>query len=173
MKASDPLSVERDGQGIGWFMWIVVALSILILSACQPAPTPTEQPTVLPTPLPPEATDTPAVTVEQVEATWKSSPYLDHVHLQNGLTCQSCHNPFPPTGAPDMSVCLSCHGGSYAAVAKLTENLSPNPHASHLGEVPCTTCHGVHKPFVYYCSTCHPEMQYSGRYVTGTPTPAK
>jgi Cytochrome c3 len=146
----------------------------LLITACQGAPAANqapEPPTVLPTPIPPEATNTPSTTVEQVEVTWKTSPYLDRIHLENGLTCQSCHNPFPPTSAPDKSVCLSCHGKTYAGLAELTANVDPNPHASHLGQAPCTDCHGVHKPFVYYCSSCHPEMQYSGRFAVNTSTP--
>ncbi len=149
-----------------------IAAALLVLSACQPVPTPTEQPTVLPTPvtLVPQSA---SLTVDQVMADWSTSPYLDHIHMEKGLTCQSCHDPFPPKEPPDTSVCLSCHGGNYAAVAKLTGNQSPNPHASHLGELPCTICHGVHTPFEYYCSTCHINYIYSGRFVNAerTPTP--
>ena len=36
--------------------------------------------------------------------------------------------------------CKACHG-DYSKLAKMTENLDPNPHHSHLGDVNCTDCH--------------------------------
>ena len=35
--------------------------------------------------------------------------------------------------------CKACHG-DYSKLAKMTENLDPNPHHSHLGDVNCTDC---------------------------------
>lgn len=51
--------------------------------------------------------------------------------------------------------CLKCHE-SYAALAKKTEKLSPNPHFSHMGAVNCEECHRAseQKP-VLMCNQCH------------------
>ena len=51
--------------------------------------------------------------------------------------------------------CLQCHG-PYEKLAKSTENLSPNPHSSHLGAVNCEDCHKANKsePEIM-CNQCH------------------
>ncbi|MBK1623965.1 hypothetical protein CKO32_10340 [Afifella marina DSM 2698] len=36
-----------------------------------------------------------------------------------------------------------------------SEGMSPNPHASHLGEIDCTECHKAHSPSTLFCSVCH------------------
>ncbi len=54
--------------------------------------------------------------------------------------------------------CLGCHGGSYEAVAKLTENLGEwNPHDSlHGGYVSCENCHAEDMSVQRnYCNQCH------------------
>jgi hypothetical protein len=86
-----------------------------------------------------------------------SPSFLGSKHLATGLQCQTCHNPFPPVGAPEAKICLACHGGSYAGVAKLVKS-DPNPHQSHLGEVACADCHHGHEPFEFKCSQCHADM---------------
>lgn len=51
--------------------------------------------------------------------------------------------------------CKACHG-DYSKLAKMTENLDPNPHHSHLGDVNCTDCHkpDQEKPQLV-CNQCH------------------
>ena len=60
----------------------------------------------------------------------------------------------PPAEAPYNAVCSKCHG-SYAEIAAKTASEQPNPHASHLGDIPCASCHHVHKASTTYCGQCH------------------
>ena len=59
--------------------------------------------------------------------------------------------------------CVGCHGDAKALAEKLAPRLANkhvNPHASHLVELDCTTCHRGHKPGEAYCLQCHAfEMQ--------------
>lgn len=148
---------------------LMLVTTILIGTAisCTSVPTPTPIPLALPTITLPRPTATPTKSVEQVMATVKSSAYLDRMHLDKGITCQMCHDPFPPQATPSNEKCLSCHQGTYDELAKMTVKFEPrNPHKSHLGAESCTSCHGAHKPFVYLCASCHSEWTYTGRYAT-------
>lgn len=86
--------------------------------------------------------------------------FLADRHGTLGLTCTSCHTegaPPPGTtiaGANATSICLGCHG-TYADVAGRTAALFPNPHASHLGDLACSSCHRAHQTPVDHCSQCH------------------
>lgn len=54
--------------------------------------------------------------------------------------------------------CMSCHGGSYEAVAELTSDLGDwNPHNSmHGGYNSCVNCHEKDKEITFnYCENCH------------------
>ncbi len=133
-----------------------VFIALGAIAACQGAPKAT--PTAYATPtLPPTPTPKPTRSVAEVQSAWQSQPYLASTHLKKGLQCQTCHNPFPPNGAPESKTCLTCHGGSYAAVAALVKS-NPNPHQSHLGEIACAECHRGHESFALKCSGCHPEI---------------
>lgn len=76
------------------------------------------------------------------------------IHGKAGVTCAACHAERPPKLAPAQTTCLHCHGGNYAAVAAKSTAV-PNPHASHLGELPCGDCHHVHRASVIKCNQCH------------------
>ncbi len=82
--------------------------------------------------------------------------FLIDTHLKAGLQCASCHQESPPAKAVEMPQCLTCHG-SYADLAAKTDTggLGPNPHGSHMGQVPCSSCHRVHAASVLMCSQCH------------------
>lgn len=75
-------------------------------------------------------------------------------HVQRGLNCVSCHG-------KDMSKpikyesCLQCHGPTYEDLAKKTDELDINPHATHLGEVSCMECHQGHQKPRLACIQCH------------------
>lgn len=74
-------------------------------------------------------------------------------HSAAKVECTSCHVDGLDKAAPDKA-CMSCHG-DYAAIAKATEKMIPNPHASHMGELRCTICHSAHKAPRVYCNECH------------------
>jgi uncharacterized paraquat-inducible protein A len=84
--------------------------------------------------------------------------FLADRHKGKGVECSACHNESPPKASVPMAACLKCHG-SYAKVAKRTDNVSPNPHASphvdKMGEIACEKCHHAHKPSVDMCAECH------------------
>jgi cytochrome c nitrite reductase small subunit len=102
---------------------------------------------------------------------------LDHVHDLANVECKECHEyPIPAeiasgikfvTGNYEVGadgqlakrkygneMCLQCHI-SYDFVAERTAGLDKNPHKSHLGELPCSTCHISHGEQIDYCSQCH------------------
>lgn len=74
-------------------------------------------------------------------------------HAKAKLECTSCHKEGLDK-APSDKACMTCHG-DYAAVAKTTEKMIPNPHASHMGDLRCTICHSAHKAPRVYCNDCH------------------
>ncbi len=80
--------------------------------------------------------------------------FLIDKHLEAGLICESCHSRASSSAAPDMALCTSCHG-SYSQIAAQTASDRPNPHASHLGKVPCASCHRVHEASRMSCNECH------------------
>jgi hypothetical protein len=54
-----------------------------------------------------------------------------------------------------MEQCFSCHG-NYDKLADKTDGKgSHNPHASHNGDLPCESCHHVHKASENFCAGCH------------------
>jgi len=75
-------------------------------------------------------------------------------HIGTGLYCASCHHDAPPPNAPGMTAYIGCHG-SYQQIASKTATDQPNPHASHVGEIPCASCHHVHKASEMFCNGCH------------------
>jgi fumarate reductase flavoprotein subunit len=80
--------------------------------------------------------------------------YLIDKHVGAGLACASCHRDAPPPKAPEMTVCTGCHG-TYLQIAAKTASDQPNPHASHLGQIPCAACHHVHRASESLCDQCH------------------
>lgn len=86
------------------------------------------------------------------------APILSEQHKAAGLGCNDCHGTGEKKPVP-MSKCLECHE-SYAKVAARTQHVDPNPHQSHLVDLPCTKCHLGHKPRVIYCMTCHSDMEF-------------
>lgn len=63
--------------------------------------------------------------------------------------------PVSKDGYVTKQACKQCHG-DYDKLAKMTANLDPNPHHSHLGDVNCTDCHkpDLAKPQIV-CNDCH------------------
>ncbi len=75
-------------------------------------------------------------------------------HALLGIECAACHGADQAVRLPPMATCFQCHG-SYADVAELTKSLIPNPHHSHMGEVPCGECHKEHAESRLSCNQCH------------------
>lgn len=75
-------------------------------------------------------------------------------HALRGVKCADCHGPDPSMKLPTMAQCLQCHR-SYADLARLTKDVFPNPHHSHMGEVACDQCHREHEKSVLSCNQCH------------------
>ncbi len=100
-----------------------------------------------------------------------------YVHMQAGENCLSCHEPTLSTQLAEVQAqltgtygdlglssryyvdndkCLSCHGGSYDELAKLTEDLGDyNPHDNPHGQMNCNECHKGHSAQVNTCAQCH------------------
>jgi nitrate/TMAO reductase-like tetraheme cytochrome c subunit len=86
------------------------------------------------------------------------SHHLANIHIQKGLSCQTCHGNdlIPDANASAVNAqCGTCHGG-LEQVAQ-THKGPPwlNPHASHLGNIPCSSCHMGHQESKAYCLNCH------------------
>jgi len=97
-----------------------------------------------------------AVTVPSWAGEAKERPIAGY-HLKPGIhvICFDCHQEERPTKkAVASESCMVCHG-DYPAMRALTKNVKPNPHNSHMGEVPCTECHRGHQPSRVICLECH------------------
>lgn len=80
--------------------------------------------------------------------------FLADRHQTKNVNCAGCHKESPPKAAVPGEVCMNCHG-SYAKIAMKTDKVTPNPHASHVGQIACEKCHHGHKPSVDFCAECH------------------
>lgn len=89
-----------------------------------------------------------------ISMSWAADQHLADRHGARGTQCVSCHGNGKPSANVSNDRCLACHG-SYAQLAEKTAKLDVNPHASHLGDMPCVRCHQGHKPSVLICNNCH------------------
>jgi hypothetical protein len=156
-------------------LFISTLFVLLLIAACgqgaqksAPPPIVAVRPTAAeaatPTPLP-----TPTRrNLDEVKNSWEASKNLDGRHRDIGLTCEKCHNPFPPQSAPADTVCLACHGRGESGVRNITTHYKPNPHDGHYGEIACAFCHKMHEPKIASCAQCHEEV----RLVSSAPTKA-
>lgn len=85
---------------------------------------------------------------------------LASFHAEMG-DCQSCHvaekmidikKSLTDSQTHENAQCQSCHGG-YAEL--VNDKLKFDPHASHLGEINCTSCHTAHAKPELTCNNCH------------------
>lgn len=106
-----------------------------------------------------------------MKASAPTAAFLDGVHYRAGKPCEGCHGSLPVMGTPAVPTqarCLPCHGGTYAALASMTSALGDrNPHDAHPGQLACTQCHHVHRPFELYCNACH-SMSIPAKFKAGT-----
>jgi len=84
----------------------------------------------------------------------KGKQFLGEKHVAKGVECSGCHKEIPPSAPVPAPVCFQCHGGSYAKLAEGTKS-EPNPHASHLDNILCESCHHSHKKSENICASCH------------------
>jgi fumarate reductase flavoprotein subunit len=86
------------------------------------------------------------------------SRHLSNIHAQKGLTCSSCHGndliPDANASGPNAQ-CGTCHGSMEQVAQNYKGPAYSNPHASHLGNIPCSSCHVVHNESKAYCLNCH------------------
>ena len=80
------------------------------------------------------------------------------IHKEQGITCMDCHET-EPKKAVTRDKCQQCHG-TYADIAKRTENLEPNPHYNHTIDLDCNDCHHQHRPMEIYCHNCHKDLAF-------------
>lgn len=79
--------------------------------------------------------------------------FLIDRHLAQHVACADCHAENPPSKAVGTATCNGCHQGIAAS-----KDPQPDPHHAHngrLGEIPCASCHHVHRESVLVCNECH------------------
>ncbi|MCL1065416.1 flavocytochrome c [Shewanella olleyana] len=85
---------------------------------------------------------------------------LASFHTEMG-DCQTCHvtgkikdikKSMTDSETHENAQCQDCHGG-YADL--VNDKLEFDPHASHLGEINCTSCHTAHAKPQLTCNNCH------------------
>ena len=86
-----------------------------------------------------------------------SSP-LANFHHQKQISCTGCHGTdiIPDANATAINAqCSTCHGGMEKVALTHKGPTWLNPHASHLGNIPCAACHMGHVASKPYCLNCH------------------
>lgn len=84
--------------------------------------------------------------------------YLANLHLQKQLSCGNCHGTdfIPDANATAINAqCATCHGGLDQLAKGHKGAAWLNPHASHLGNIACSSCHAAHQESKPYCLNCH------------------
>jgi len=93
-------------------------------------------------------------------------PDLAAYHVESlKLSCSTCHGDKSPLAlnaeeslAVSNRMCLACHGDAKSLADKIAPKLAHkeiNPHASHLVQIDCVTCHSAHQAKETYCNQCH------------------
>ena len=92
-----------------------------------------------------------------ISSTAVADSLADHHNATGG--CIVCHSSdkVVPNAVPDDEYalnksCTNCHGG-YDRLANKSKKI--DPHASHLGQVNCTSCHTAHDTPKLVCNDCH------------------
>jgi nitrate/TMAO reductase-like tetraheme cytochrome c subunit len=86
------------------------------------------------------------------------SSHLANHHVQKGMTCSTCHGNdlIPDANATSVNAqCATCHGGMEKVAASFKGPSYLSPHASHLGNIACGSCHYGHQESKAYCLNCH------------------
>jgi fumarate reductase flavoprotein subunit len=107
-----------------------------------------------------------APTAVFAQAAANAPPNLAAEHVeQMKLGCNACHGDKAPMSvSPEEALttvnqnCVNCHGDTNAMAAAILPKLvhkDINPHASHLVQIDCVTCHHGHTASEAYCLQCH------------------
>lgn len=159
-------------------LFAITLFVLLLAAACSqqgaqksaPPPVVAARPTATETAAPtPTLTPVPRRNVDDIKNGWTTSKNLDGQHRDVGLTCEKCHNPFPPQAAPADTICLACHGRGESGVRNITTHYKPNPHDGHYGEITCAFCHKMHEPKIAACALCHEEVKLVSSAATKAP----
>lgn len=78
--------------------------------------------------------------------------FLADKHVQQKISCESCHGVNNSTGEER---CIYCHGNMDKIGEKSQGKFTVNPHAPHGAHVSCLRCHKGHKEDENYCNKCH------------------
>ncbi len=113
--------------------------------------------------------------VTQAAHNWATVPNLANIHGKMNFFCASCHREdlIPDANATAINAqCIACHGGLEKVASSFKGPSYLNPHASHLGNIPCTSCHFAHQTSKAYCLNCHQNfnMPIPGGVASGKPT---
>jgi len=124
----------------------------------------------------PRSAEDEATKIMKAADDWARSPHLSNIHAHKGLVCSSCHGTdlIPDANASAINTqCVNCHG-TLEKVALTHKGPSYfNPHASHLGNIPCTPCHFGHQESKAYCLNCHTNFNMPIPGGVATAGPAK
>jgi nitrate/TMAO reductase-like tetraheme cytochrome c subunit len=105
------------------------------------------------------------------------APHLANIHARKGMTCATCHGTdvVPDANATAVNEqCATCHGDMEKVAARHKGSSWLNPHASHLGNIPCSSCHMAHAESKPYCLNCHSNFNMpipGGRQASATTKP--
>ena len=102
----------------------------------------------------------------QTAPSTSAAPNLASVHTeQSKLACNACHGDKMPTSVNAEEAlaivngnCVNCHGDAKAMAEAILPKLKHkeiNPHAGHLVQIDCVTCHHGHAAGEAYCNQCH------------------
>ena len=87
---------------------------------------------------------TAAICIKCHQSSLETQNFATSVHLSNGVSCTSCHNPHNSADVnfmlvkPQTTLCFSCHAAQKAEFAR------PYRHRVDVGLIQCSDCHNPH-----------------------------
>lgn len=106
---------------------------------------------------PPSAEDELSIVMRATQ-NWAQSHDLANIHARKDFFCATCHRNdlIPDANATIINAqCVACHGNLEKVALTFKGPNYLNPHASHLGNISCTSCHLGHQESKAYCLNCH------------------
>jgi fumarate reductase flavoprotein subunit len=124
----------------------------------------------------PQSADNESSRISAAADDWAQSPHLAHIHALQKFSCSTCHGSdlIPDANATAINTqCVTCHGDLQKVAPAFKGPSYLNPHASHLGNIPCTSCHFGHQESKAYCLNCHTNFNVPIPGGVATVNPAK